>query len=590
LRFNTSLSLNIPFQGNNMSTFAEFSLPDTLLTTLKRMDYLTPTPIQAASIPAALAGKDVLGSAQTGTGKTAAFSVPMVAHLTDNRGSKALILAPTRELAEQVERVVMDLLKGQANISTALLIGGASILKQLSRLKRKPRVIIGTPGRINDHLERGSLVLDDVDYLVLDEMDRMLDMGFMPQIDRIVKHLPEHQTLMFSATIPKRIEQFANRYMHEPVRVSMGDTHKPTDNIQQEVIQTTPGNKYNDLCKELAKREGSVIIFVKTKHATERLSEKLNDQGFSADAIHGDLRQSKRQRVIERFRRGDYTILVATDVAARGLDIPHVQHVINYDLPQVAEDYIHRIGRTGRAGAKGMALCLLTNEDRRLWQAIERLFQGHDSEVAPSRARPSRPGQRRDSARQPARDGFSRRGDKRTRSYQDRPGRHHEKRASDKPQRSYAKTSDATSAPRHHRQHEREERVYEKRSHDKSKYRSAKTSDIQSGERHYNKRDKEQHYQGKRSTDKPQRAGAKYRDGKRTEHHDKQDVRQQRHPERQDRRAESSGKKKSRSAKEGHFAALARARSDSGVHSAKHHSFAKKKLNNRQKPARSARD
>lgn len=358
-----------------MKNFEGLGLHDVLNKSLAQMNYTTPTPIQAQAIPLALKGRDIMGSAQTGTGKTAAFAIPLVEALLRSPHGSALVMTPTRELGRQIMEVMHQLLGRNSTIKTAFIIGGEAMGKQFSQLKQQPRLIVGTPGRLNDHLERGSLKLNDTGFLVLDETDRMLDMGFSVQIDRIVKHLPkERQTLMFSATLPDNIVKLSQNYLTNPERIAVGSTITPAKNIKQDIIRVDDGNKYNELARELEERTGSIIIFVKTKRNTEKLAKKLNSQDFSAEAIHGDLRQSKRERVIKGFRNQRYRILVATDVVARGLDIPHIEHVINYDLPQVPEDYIHRIGRTARAGAQGSALCLISPQDGRKWQAIEMLM------------------------------------------------------------------------------------------------------------------------------------------------------------------------------------------------------------------------
>jgi len=357
-----------------MTDFSGFGLPVALSATLARMGYTTPTPIQEQALPPALEGKDVLGSAQTGTGKTAAYGIPLVVRLMGNPHGSALILTPTRELAAQVTVVLRKMLEG-TGIKSALLIGGESMGKQYAQLRNRARLIVGTPGRINDHLERGSLVLNDASFLVLDETDRMLDMGFSHQLDRIAKFLPrERQTLMFSATFPHNILKLSQKYLSEPVRIQIGEESAPATNIKHDVLHTHGANKYDLLLKELGSREGSVIVFVKTKRGADRLAVRLGKERFSAEAIHGNLKQNKRDRVIADFRNQKHRIMVATDIAARGLDIPHIAHVINFDLPQAAEDYIHRIGRTARAGAQGNALSLIAPEDAGKWREIERLM------------------------------------------------------------------------------------------------------------------------------------------------------------------------------------------------------------------------
>ncbi len=358
-----------------MNNFNALGLNPVLAKSLAHMKYDVPTPIQAKAIPFALEGRDVMGSAQTGTGKTAAFSIPLVEFLLNNERGNALVMTPTRELGKQVMEVMHQLLGRKSKVKTAFLIGGESMGKQCNQLRNRPRLVVGTPGRINDHLERGNLDLDDTRFLVLDEMDRMLDMGFSVQIDRIIKYMPaQRQTLMFSATMPKNIIKMADKYLDNPERVSVGSTFNPAKNIKQEVLLVDTSSKYQTLIGELHEREGSIIIFVKTKRGADKMAKKLNDEQLDARPIHGDLQQRKRDRVISEYRKGNFRILVATDVVSRGLDIPHVEHVINYDLPQVPEDYIHRIGRTARAGAKGNALCLISPQDGRKWNAIEILM------------------------------------------------------------------------------------------------------------------------------------------------------------------------------------------------------------------------
>ena len=368
-----------------ISDFAEFGLPHKLIQALTRMKFTTPTPIQLQTIPLALKGADVLGSAQTGTGKTGAFGIPVIAGLLERPDAAALIMTPTRELASQVLASLEPMIP-TVDIRTALLIGGEAMPKQMHQLRHNPRLIVGTPGRINDHLERGNLKLDNVRYLVLDETDRMLDMGFGIQIERILQHVSkERQTLLFSATLPSNITKLSGKYMRDPIRVAVGSVVDPAANIKQEVVQTTDAEKYGKLIEQLDARKGSVIIFVKTKFGTEKLAAKLNKDEHRSDAIHGDLQQRRRERVIQNFRDKKYRILVATDVAARGLDIPHIAHVINFDMPQAPEDYIHRIGRTARAGAKGDAISFVTPADNAKWRAIQRLMNGEDPNAPPPR-------------------------------------------------------------------------------------------------------------------------------------------------------------------------------------------------------------
>ena len=355
--------------------FSDLNIENKLKRSIELAEFKTPTPIQSQSIPISLEGKDVLGTAQTGTGKTLAFTIPMLNKLLKNKQAMALIICPTRELATQVMETVLKLNIREIGIGNALLIGGESMQKQLRQLKKGARIIVGTPGRINDHIERKSLNLSRVNYLVLDETDRMLDMGFTPQIEVILKFIPkDHQTLLFSATLPENILKISQKYLNNPERVSVGSLSTPIEKIKQETFQITADKKYHELINQLVERSGSILVFVKTKHGADKIVKRLKYDGHKADAIHGNLRQSKRDRVIRGFRNGNSRILIATDVAARGLDIPVIKHVINYDLPQVPEDYIHRIGRTGRAGKDGSALTFLTNNDRSMWRSIQKLI------------------------------------------------------------------------------------------------------------------------------------------------------------------------------------------------------------------------
>ena len=370
--------------------FSGFGLPPKLQQALARMQFNQPTPIQAKAIPFALEGRDILGTAQTGTGKTAAFGIPLIARLMENIEAMALVLAPTRELAAQVMASLQQLIP-VPHIRTALLIGGEPMPKQFRQLQAHPRLIVGTPGRINDHLQRGSVKLGHVRFLVLDETDRMLDMGFGVQIDRILQHVPqERQTMLFSATLPQEIVRLSGKYLKNPERVSVGSTVAAAPNIRQELIQTSDADKGAQLLKVLAESRGSTIIFVKTKYGTEKLAQRLVKQNYSADAIHGDLRQSRRDKVIQGFRDKTCEVLVATDIAARGLDVPHIETVINYDLPQCPEDFIHRIGRTARAGSSGRAVSFITPSDKQKWGAIHRLMNPNAASVAAEHPRQDR--------------------------------------------------------------------------------------------------------------------------------------------------------------------------------------------------------
>ncbi len=388
-----------------MKNFEDLGLSPALAKSLVHMKYTKPTPIQARAIPLALDGHDIMGTAQTGTGKTAAFAIPLVEKLlTDPRGS-ALVLTPTRELGKQIMDIMQQLLGPKSSIKTAFIIGGESMGKQVNQLRARPRLIVGTPGRINDHLERGNMMLHDTHFLVLDETDRMLDMGFTVQLERIFKYMPDkRQTLMFSATLPKNILKMSEKYMHNPQRIAVGETNVVARNIQQDVIRIEQNNKYPALLEQLENRSGSVIVFVKTKHGADRMARNLRRDGVQSDALHGDLRQNKRDRVMQNFRKQTFRVLIATDIAARGLDVPHIEHVVNYDLPQVAEDFIHRMGRTARAGAEGSAISFVSDQDSRKWHAIERLLnpdaandRGHQNKRRPQNGKKGKPSRHKSS-------------------------------------------------------------------------------------------------------------------------------------------------------------------------------------------------
>ncbi len=358
-----------------MTNFERFGLSKNLNRALLDMDFKNPTPIQSQAIPLALEGKDILGSAQTGTGKTAAFCIPMVELLTRNMNMTALVMTPTRELARQVLDVVNQLIGKKSSIRSACLIGGEAMGKQLNQLRKGPRIIVGTPGRINDHLESETLDLIDCRYLVLDETDRMLDMGFGRQIDQTLQYFPsEKQTLLFSATLPVKIIKLSNKYLYKPERIAVESEKVLLTNIKHEIINIDHNKKYKKLLTKLSDSNGSVLIFAKTKHGTQRIAKNLTNDGYKADALNGNLNQNKRDKVMNNFRLKKFRVLVATDIASRGLDVDHIEHVVNYDLPQVAEDYIHRIGRTGRAGSDGSATCFISPEEQPLWDQINYLL------------------------------------------------------------------------------------------------------------------------------------------------------------------------------------------------------------------------
>ncbi len=357
-----------------MKTFEQLGISEFVIPTLKKMNFLRPTDIQKETIPFAIDRRDILASAQTGTGKTGAFAIPLVSSIIDSHRS-GLILTPTRELAAQVMEIVRNLIGTNLKIKTALLIGGEPMNHQFKQLQNNPRIIVGTPGRINDHLKRGTLKISNTDFLVIDETDRMLDMGFSVQIDEIIRYMPKQkQTLMFSATLDKKIISLANKYLINPERVCLDSNLSTKPNIDQKILRISEDCKYDELKKQINNVEGSVIVFVNTQHGADKLAKKITADGYATNAIHGGLNQYKRNTVIKNFREKKYRVMIATDVAARGLDIPHVEHVVNYDLPKCLDDYTHRIGRTGRAGSKGSSVCFITRQEHKKSYSIRKII------------------------------------------------------------------------------------------------------------------------------------------------------------------------------------------------------------------------
>ena len=360
----------------SVARFQDLDVPVILLDAIKSMNYETPTPIQAQAIAPALEGRDILGCAQTGTGKTAAFFIPMVAQLLKNPENTGLILAPTRELAAQIETVLRDLTVNCKSLNHAVLIGGMSMQPQMRALSKRPRIIIATPGRLIDHIDRRTVSLLKCSFLVLDEADRMLDMGFAPQLREILKTVPpKRQTLLFSATLAPEVRKLTQNYLRNPVEVMVGTTSKPAEKIKQSSVSVDAKQKADVLLDEINARKGSIIIFARTQHRADRLCRTLKTYNLDVGVIHGGKSQGQRNRALQAFRDEETRVLVATDVASRGLDIPHVAHVINYDLPQQPEDYVHRIGRTARAGESGEALSMITPEEKHLWKKITQLLQ-----------------------------------------------------------------------------------------------------------------------------------------------------------------------------------------------------------------------
>ena len=366
-----------------MAHFDTFKLLPPIKQALLALEFKTPTPIQEKAIPSILAGADIVGNAQTGTGKTAAFCIPLLTSLLKNPEKNGLILVPTRELAIQIEKFWLELNQFCKEIDVVSLIGGVPMESQTKKLAKNPRLIISTPGRMVDHLQNKSLVLNKIAVLVLDEADRMLDMGFAPQLNEILRLVPKkRQTLLFTATWDAKTNDLAKKFLvHNSERIKVGETSKAATTVKQKLLNTTQDGKRDLLLEELNAHPGATLIFAGTQLRVDRVAEYLESYGIEVNCLHGGRSQGQRKTALRELREGKIRVLVATDVAARGIDVPEISHVINYDLPQVAEDYIHRIGRTGRAGAIGYSTSFLTLEDQRRWTEIETLLKKTDSSV-----------------------------------------------------------------------------------------------------------------------------------------------------------------------------------------------------------------
>jgi len=364
-----------PVKDEAQTTFASLGLSPELLESISAVGYEIPSPIQERVIPSMLDGNDVIAQAQTGSGKTAAFGLPIIEKIDQKRREvQALILCPTRELAIQVSEALHKYGRHK-RVETLPIYGGQPYERQFRGLQRGVHIVVGTPGRVMDHMRRGTLSLDSLEFFVLDEADEMLDMGFVEDIEWVLEHAPkERQTALFSATMPPRIAELATRYMNEPHRISVRGKEMTVPEIEQTYYEIPRARKVDALTRILdAEVPTSTMIFCRTKHSVDELGEALMARGYAVETIHGDLSQAQRDRVMRRFRSGQAEILIATDVAARGLDIPEVSHVINFDVPESPETYVHRIGRTGRAGRGGSAITLVTRREIRLIHAIERM-------------------------------------------------------------------------------------------------------------------------------------------------------------------------------------------------------------------------
>ncbi len=367
-------------EHSNEIGFHDLGLDAPILKVLDKLQFHTPTPIQAQAIPDALKGEDIIGVAQTGTGKTMAFGLPMIQRLI-HHGGRGLILLPTRELAIQVEEA-MQKVGGSFGLRTAMIIGGAPMHQQVKNLRRNPHVVIGTPGRIIDHIEKRTIKLNDVNVLVLDEADRMLDMGFAPQIKKILHVVPtDRQTMLFSATMPNAIVKIATQYMKRPTHVEVARQGSTAEGVVQE-IYIVARNQKRDLLQTLLKQyAGTVLVFSRTKYGAKKICRDLNRINIAAAEIHSNRSLSQRKEALEGFKRSKYRVLVATDIAARGIDVKDIAVVINYDVPEYAEDYVHRIGRTGRAGKKGHAITFIMPSQSDKLRKIEHLIEAKLSKI-----------------------------------------------------------------------------------------------------------------------------------------------------------------------------------------------------------------
>lgn len=372
---NESDSSNKNKTVKNEFSFSDLSLPDELLRVLNDIGYETPSPIQAQSIPVLQAGSDIIGQAQTGTGKTAAFALPLLAKIDLKlKQPQSLVLAPTRELAIQVAEAISTYSKYMKGLQVAAIYGGQSFPVQLKQLARGPQIIVGTPGRVMDHMRKGKIKWDNMHTLVLDEADEMLRMGFLEDVEWVLEQTPDdRQIALFSATMPKEIKRIAERFLNDPKEIKIKTKTSTATTIEQSFLSVSHHNKLDALTRILEVEDtDAIIIFARTKTATTELADRLNARGYSAAAINGDMQQSAREKTIEQLKNGRLDILVATDVAARGLDVPRISHVVNYDITQDVESYIHRIGRTGRAGREGKAILFVTPREKRMLYLIEK--------------------------------------------------------------------------------------------------------------------------------------------------------------------------------------------------------------------------
>lgn len=395
LNLDVAVATDSPPAPAPIESFTDMCLHPSIMKDIAYHEYTRPTSIQAQAMPIALSGRDLLGCAETGSGKTAAFTIPMIQHCLAQSpirrsGPLALVLAPTRELAQQIEKEVKAFSRSLESLKTAIVVGGTNIEKQRSELRAGVEIAVATPGRFIDHLQQGNTSLSRISFVVLDEADRMLDMGFEPQIREVMRNLPEkHQTLLFSATMPVEIEALAKEYLASPVQVKVGKVSSPTTNVSQTLVKISENEKIDRLLDLLVEEASQAekcghpfpltIVFVERKTRCDEVAEALVAQGLSAVSLHGGRSQSEREAALHDFRNSSTNILVATDVASRGLDVTGVSHVINLDLPKTMEDYVHRIGRTGRAGSTGLATSFYTDRDMFLVANIRKAIADAES-------------------------------------------------------------------------------------------------------------------------------------------------------------------------------------------------------------------
>jgi len=404
---------------DNLTTFADYELRPEILKDFARIGFEQPTPVQAQTIPLALEGRDIIGLAQTGTGKTAAYGLPIIDKVAGAMHTRALILSPTRELAQQIAEALQDMSRS-SDIRIAVLVGGVPKKEDLKAIQRWPNVIVGTPGRLIDHIHGRTVSLDDIEILAVDEADRMYDMGFMPQIRSIIEVLPrDRQTMMFTATMPAEVEKLVRRHMVDPVRVKIGLT-APVERAEQKLYEVQEPEKSRLLMDLLKESRGRVLVFVRTKRKVDRLARAVAARQRGVARLHGDRPQGQRDTAMQGFRDGKYRILIATDIAARGIDVADIEHVINYDFPGSAEDYIHRIGRTARVASSGLATSFVTSKDRPCLKALERLISAKFS-LTPVGSAASKPRSERDKPSAPARPARPRRRRRRPRAQGRRP-------------------------------------------------------------------------------------------------------------------------------------------------------------------------